>query len=133
MASLWTRRWPSRRRLQKKAPLALAATKQLLNRAEEMSLEGGFGGRKSSNKAPAPEPRLQRGIAAFREKRRRSLPVLKVQGLRLRPGEPGQLTKKLQRGLGCEVQGFQVLRRSVDARKKEDVSFVYTLGVDIPP
>ena len=59
--------------------------------------------------------------------------MLKVQGLRLRPGEPeSKLTKKLQRELGCEVQGFQVLRRSVDARKKEDVSFVYTLGVDIP-
>lgn len=56
--------------------------------------------------------------------------MLKVQGLRLRPGEPeSKLTKKLQRELGCEVQGFQVLRRSVDARKKEDVSFVYTLGV----
>ncbi len=58
--------------------------------------------------------------------------MLKVQGLRLRPGEPeSKLTKKLQRELGCEVQGFQVLRRSVDARKKEDVSFVYTLGVEI--
>lgn len=58
--------------------------------------------------------------------------MLKVQGLRLRPGEPeSKLTKKLQRELGCEVQGFQVLRRSVDARKKDDVSFVYTLGVEI--
>ena len=58
--------------------------------------------------------------------------MLKVQGLRLRPGEPeSKLTKKLQRELGCEVQGFQVLRRSVDARKKEDVSFVHTLGVEI--
>ena len=58
--------------------------------------------------------------------------MLKVQGLRLRPGEPeSKLTKKLQRELGCEVQGFQVLRRSVDARKKEDVTFVYTLGVEI--
>ena len=58
--------------------------------------------------------------------------MLKVQGLRLRPGEPeSKLTKKLQRELGCEVQGFQVLRRSVDARKKDDVTFVYTLGVDI--
>ena len=58
--------------------------------------------------------------------------MLKVQGLRLRPGEPeSKLTKKLQRELGCEVQGFQVLRRSVDARKKEDVSFVYTLGVEV--
>ena len=58
--------------------------------------------------------------------------MLKVQGLRLRPGEPeSKLTKKLQRELGCEVQGFQVLRRSVDARKKEDVSFVYTLGVEL--
>lgn len=59
--------------------------------------------------------------------------MLKVQGLRLRPGEPeSKLTKKLQRELGCEVKGFQVLRRSVDARKKDDLSLVYTLGVDVP-
>ncbi len=59
--------------------------------------------------------------------------MLKVQGLRLRPGEPeSKLTKKLQRELGCEVKGFQVLRRSVDARRKDDLSLVYTLGVDVP-
>ena len=59
--------------------------------------------------------------------------MLKVQGLRLRPGEPeSKLTKKLQRELGCEVKGFRVLRRSVDARRKDDLSLVYTLGVDVP-
>ena len=59
--------------------------------------------------------------------------MLKVQGLHLRPGEPeSRLTKKLSRELGCEIKGFRVLRRSVDARKKDDISLVYTLGVEVP-
>ncbi len=59
--------------------------------------------------------------------------MIKVQGLRLRPGEPeSKLTRKLQRELGCEIQGFQVLKKSVDARKKDDVALVYTLAVEVP-
>ena len=59
--------------------------------------------------------------------------MLKVQGLRLRPGEPeSALQKKLRRELGCEVGGFQVLRRSVDARKKDDIALVYTVLVELP-
>ncbi len=59
--------------------------------------------------------------------------MIKIQGLRLAPGQPeSQLTKKAQRELGCEIQGFRVLKRSVDARKKDDVALVYTLGVQVP-
>ena len=59
--------------------------------------------------------------------------MIKVQGLRLRPGEPeSKLMKKLRRELGCEIQGFRVLKKSVDARKKDDVALVYTLAVEVP-
>ena len=58
--------------------------------------------------------------------------MLKVQGLRLRPGEAeSALTQKAQRELGCEIQGFQVLRRSVDARKKDDIALVYAIAVKV--
>ena len=59
--------------------------------------------------------------------------MLKIGGLRLRPGEPeSNLTKKAQRELGAEIKGFVVLKKSVDARKKEDVALVYTIAVEIP-
>ena len=58
--------------------------------------------------------------------------MLKIQGLRLRPGEAeSALTQKAQRELGCEIQGFQVLRRSVDARKKDDIALVYAIAVKV--
>lgn len=59
--------------------------------------------------------------------------MLKIQGLRLQPGEPeSHLTKKAQRELGVEIQGFRVLKRSIDARKKEDITVVYTIAVEVP-
>ena len=59
--------------------------------------------------------------------------MLKVSGLRLRPGESeSQLAKKAQRELGCEIKGFVVLKRSVDARKKDDIALVYTIAVKVP-
>lgn len=59
--------------------------------------------------------------------------MLKISGLRLRPGETeSRLAKKAQRELGCEIKGFVVLKRSVDARKKDDVSLVYTIAVKVP-
>ena len=59
--------------------------------------------------------------------------MLKVSGLRLRPGETESLlAKKAQRELGCEVKGFVVLKRSVDARKKDDIALVYTVLVKVP-
>lgn len=59
--------------------------------------------------------------------------MLKVSGLRLRPGETeSQLAQRAQRELGCEIKGFVVLKRSVDARKKDDIAQVYTIAVKVP-
>jgi uncharacterized FAD-dependent dehydrogenase len=59
--------------------------------------------------------------------------VLKIQGLRLSPGQPeSALTKKAQKELGAEIKGFVVLKKSVDARKKDDIAMVYTIGVKVP-
>jgi hypothetical protein len=59
--------------------------------------------------------------------------VLKISGLRLRPGEAeSALTKKAQRELGAEIKGFVVLKRSVDARKKDDIALVYTIAAKVP-
>lgn len=59
--------------------------------------------------------------------------MLKIQGLRLRPGETeSHLTRKAQRELGTEIQGFRVLKRSIDARKKDDIAVVYTIAVEVP-
>ena len=59
--------------------------------------------------------------------------MLKISGLRLRPGETeSRLAKKAQRELGCETKGFVVLKRSVDARKKDDIALVYTIAVKVP-
>ncbi len=59
--------------------------------------------------------------------------MLKIQGLRLRPGETeSRLAKKAQRELGQEIKGFVVLRRSIDARKKDDIAMVYTIAVKVP-
>ena len=53
----------------KKAPLALAATKQLLNRAEEMSLEEVLEAEKQQQGPLLLSHDCKEGIAAFREKR----------------------------------------------------------------
>ncbi|MDD6022709.1 MAG: hypothetical protein PUC06_00500 [Oscillospiraceae bacterium] len=59
--------------------------------------------------------------------------MLKISGLRLSPGQPeSALTKKAQRELGTEIKGFVVLKKSVDARKKDDIALVYTIGVKVP-
>lgn len=60
--------------------------------------------------------------------------MLKIQGLRLRPGEPESLlAKKAQRELGNkEIKGFVVLKKSVDSRKKDDIAMVYTIAVKVP-
>ena len=58
--------------------------------------------------------------------------MLKISGLRLRPGEvESNLTKKAQRELGTEIQGFIVLKRSIDARKKDDIAQVYTIAAKV--
>lgn len=60
--------------------------------------------------------------------------MLKITGLRLRPGEPESLlAKKAQRELGNkEIKGFIVLKKSVDSRKKDDIAMVYTIAVKVP-
>ena len=60
--------------------------------------------------------------------------MLKITGLRLRPGEPeSALTKKAQKELGNkEIKGFIVLKKSVDSRKKDDIALVYTIAVKVP-
>lgn len=58
--------------------------------------------------------------------------MLKIQGLRLKPGEKeSKLTKKIQRELGTEIRGFTVLKKSIDARKKEELAYIYTVGVEV--
>jgi len=55
--------------------------------------------------------------------------LIKIQGLRLRPGEPeSRLAEKARRELGSEIKGFRVIRRSVDARKKPEVWLVYSIA-----
>ncbi len=59
--------------------------------------------------------------------------MIKISGLRLRPGAPeSQLAQKAQRELGTEPKGFVVLKRSVDARKKDDIALVYTIAAQVP-
>ena len=60
--------------------------------------------------------------------------MLKISGLRLHPGQPESvLAKKAQQELGGkEIKGFVVLKKSVDARKKDDIAMVYTIAVKVP-
>ena len=60
--------------------------------------------------------------------------MLKITGLRLRPGEPeSALSKKAQRELGNkEIKGFIVLKKSIDSRKKDDIAMVYAIAVKVP-
>lgn len=59
--------------------------------------------------------------------------MLKLQGLRLHPGQPeSALSEKARRELGTDIQDFRVLRRSIDARKKDDIALVYTIAVKAP-
>ena len=58
--------------------------------------------------------------------------MIKIQGLRLHPGEPeSRLTEKARRELGTDIKGFQVLRRSIDARKKPEIWVVYTIAASV--
>jgi len=60
--------------------------------------------------------------------------VLKISGLRLHPGQPeSALANKAQQELGGkEIKGFVVLKKSVDARKKDDIAMIYTIAVKVP-
>ncbi len=59
--------------------------------------------------------------------------MLKIQNLRLRPGTPeSELAHQAGKLLHTEVLGFTVLRRSLDARRKDDVAWVYTIALSLP-
>lgn len=60
--------------------------------------------------------------------------MLKIQGLRLSPGQKESvLSKKAKQELGGrEILGFKVLKKSVDARKKNEIALVYTIAVEVP-
>ena len=59
--------------------------------------------------------------------------MLKIQGLRLSPGQPeSALSKKAKQELGGrEIMGFKVLKKSLDARKKDEIAFVYTIAAQV--
>ncbi|MCC8356820.1 MAG: hypothetical protein LJU34_03060 [Oscillospiraceae bacterium] len=46
-------------------------------------------------------------------------------------GDEAALEAAAARALGCKVKSLSVVRRAVDARKKSDVHFVYTLDVSV--
>ncbi len=58
--------------------------------------------------------------------------MIKLQGLRLSPGESeSMLLKKAEKLLGTTPKGFVILKKSIDARKKSDLALVYTIGVEV--
>ena len=58
--------------------------------------------------------------------------MLRLRDLRLTPDEsPELLREKAEKELRCPVSGLTVVRRSVDARKKNDVRLVYTVDVSV--
>ena len=58
--------------------------------------------------------------------------MIRLRNLSLAPGEPPEkLREKAERELRCPVSELTVVRRSVDARKKSDVRFVYTADVSV--
>ncbi len=61
--------------------------------------------------------------------------MIQVRGLRLMPGEDGDaLRKRAAKKLGLrpgEIREYRLLRRSLDARRKDDVHYVCTLAVEL--
>src|SRR4051812_48024235 len=61
---------------------------------------------------------------------------LKIANLRLELGEPEDaLGEKLSARLGVrpqEIAGWRILRKSLDARRQDDLHFVYAAEVDLP-
>ena len=67
---------------------------------------------------------------------RRINSMIKLNELRIRPeaDQKRALYKKAAKQLGVregEILGLEILRRSIDARKKPDVFFSYTVGVSL--
>ena len=58
--------------------------------------------------------------------------MIRLRNLSLAPGEPiEKLREKAEKELRCSVSELTVVRRSVDARKKNDVRLVYTADVAV--
>ena len=58
--------------------------------------------------------------------------MIRLRNLSLAPGEPMEkLREKAERELRCPVSELTVVRRSVDARKKDNVHFIATLDVTV--
>lgn len=58
--------------------------------------------------------------------------MIRLRNITLTPDEPiERLREKAERELRCSVNDLTVARRSVDARKKNDVRFVYTVDVTV--
>ena len=55
--------------------------------------------------------------------------MIQLSGVTLRPGEAETLlARRAEKALGCPVTQLRILRKSLDARKKNDVRWVYTLA-----
>lgn len=58
--------------------------------------------------------------------------MIRLRNLTLTPDEPeALLTEKAEKALGQKVSALSIARKSVDARKKNDVRFVYTVDVSV--
>ena len=58
--------------------------------------------------------------------------MIRVRGLSLTPDEGNErLREKAEKSLRCPVQELRIVRRSVDARKKNDVRIVYTVDAAV--
>ncbi len=58
--------------------------------------------------------------------------MIRVRNLSLRPDDGEErLTALAEKALGCRVQSLSVARKSVDARKKNDVRLIYTVDVSV--
>ncbi|MGM9615539.1 MAG: NAD(P)/FAD-dependent oxidoreductase [Oscillospiraceae bacterium] len=58
--------------------------------------------------------------------------MIRLRNITLTPDEPFErLREKAEKELHCAVSGLTIARRSVDARKKNDVRFVYTVDVTV--
>ena len=58
--------------------------------------------------------------------------MIRLRNLALSPDEPEDLLQdKARHALRCPVSDLRIVRRSVDARKKSDVHFVYTVDVSV--
>ena len=59
--------------------------------------------------------------------------MLQISNIRVRPGhEACDLNHKIKKILGCEPDEMQIIKRSLDARKKDDIHYLYSVAVRVP-